>query len=457
MNVFGASRTSRGRAVPRGLAAVGYRAALGLTAVTDLLSADLRFGHMRRALAALAMPGGLPAIPRSRLDAQFREETAQPLPEPDLRCLLVAGPLDRGGVEAVVATLARGLPGQGIATEVVCTREGRTSSELRAAGVRVTLRSAAELPQLVGERDPDVVQLHRPDRELAASLLTTRVAVVPVFHAIESYLDAGTWMTLSALVSRPSVCVAVSAAVKAYFEDRLGSAAIHVVPNGVSGPPPGSGWERAAARRVVGDAVGAEIADDDILVVALQRFSDQKNPAGLVDAFLKGLAAEPRLRLVLAGSPENWLEVRRADLLRRASPLGGRVHLLGDSDPWVILRSGDLYALDSFAEGGPLSAVEAVMCGLPVVLSDVGFAGDLVASAGVQGAVVSRANSDYSQSAMARERRRRHQSNYDEFGATLAEAARFSRSPDGFVPPIFTQGAMILEHATVLRAAARNP
>lgn len=456
MDTLGASRTHRDRAVTRGLAAVGYRAALGLTAVTDLISADMRFGHLRRALATLAMPGGLPVVPRSPVDPLLRDQTPEPRPEQDLHCLLVAGPLDSGGVEAVVATLARGLPSQGITTEVVCTREGRTSSELRAAGVRVSLGSAAELPQLVEERNPDVVQLHRPDRELAASLLATRAAVVPVFHAIEAYLDAETWTTLSALMSRPSVCVAVSAAVKAYVEDRLGGSVIRVVLNGVSGPPPGSTWERAAARRMVGDAVGAEIAEDDIVVVALQRFSDQKNPAGLVDAFLLGVAAEPRLRLVLAGSPENWLEVRRADLLRRASPLGIRVHLLGDSDPWVILRSGDVYALDSFAEGGPLSAVEAVSCGLPVVLSDVGFAGDLVASAGVQGAVVSRANLDYSQSAMARERRRRHQSNRDEFGAALAGAASFSRSPDGFVPSNFTQATMILGHATALRAAARN-
>jgi len=128
--------------------------------------------------------------------------------------------------------------------------------------------------------------------------------------------------------------------VKTFFEQRLGVQGIQVVLNGVPGPPSRSAWERGAARRAVGRAVGAEISEDDLLVVALQRFSDQKNGAGLVDAFLAAVTAEPSLRLVLAGSPDNWLEVRRADLLRRASPLGGRVHLLGDSDPWVVLRAG---------------------------------------------------------------------------------------------------------------------
>jgi len=441
----------------RGLAVIGYRAALGLTFITDVLPSRVRFGHWQRVLSALAIRHGLASIPKSPLEAVVREATRAPQPEQDLRCLLVAGSLDGGGVEAVVASLARGLPAHGIVTEVVCTKEGRTSSELRAAGIRVTLASASELPRLVDERNPDVVQLHRPERELAAALLSSGVPVVPVFHAMESYLNTATWATLTALAGRSAGCVAVSAGVKTFFEQRLRVQGIQVVVNGVPELPPGSAWERGEARRAVGRAVGATITDDDLLVVALQRFSDQKNAAGLVDAFLAAVAAEPRLRLVLAGSPDNWLEVRRADLLRRASPRGDRVHLLGDSNPWVVLSAADVYALDSFAEGGPLSAVEAVVCGLPVVLSEVGFARDLVASAGVHGQVVSRANADYSQSALAAQRRRRHQSNRDEFADALAAAARYPRSAVGSVPPSFTEAAMVLGHATALRAAARNP
>lgn len=457
MDGLGDSPASGTGVAARGLAVIGYRAALGLTVITDVLPAEVRFGHWQRVLSALAIRNGLASVPRSPLEAVEREATPTPQPEQDLRCLLVAGSLDGGGVEAVVASLARGLPAHGIATEVVCTKEGRTSSELRVAGIRVTQASASELSELVDHRNPDVVQLHRPEREFAAALLSAGVPVVPVFHAMESYLTTPTWATLTALAARFPVCVAVSEGVKTFFEQRLGVQGIQVVLNGVPGPPSGSAWERGAARRAVGRAVGAEITEDDLLVVALQRFSDQKNGAGLVDAFLAAVTAEPRLRLVLAGSPDNWLEVRRADLLRRASPLGGRVHLLGDSDPWVVLRAGDVYALDSFAEGGPLSAVEAVMCGLPVVLSDVGLARDLVASAGVQGVVVNRANADYSQSAMAAQRRRRHQSNRDEFGAALAAAARYPHSRVGSVPPSFTEAAMVLGHATALRAAARSP
>lgn len=97
------------------------------------------------------------------------------------------------------------------------------------------------------------------------------------------------------------------------------------------------------------------------------------------------------------------------------------------------------------------------MCGLPVVLSDVGFASKLVSSEGVQGVVVNRANADYSQSSMAAQRRRRRQSNHNEFGAALAAAGRYSRSPIGSVPPDFTEAAMVSGHATALRAIVQTP
>lgn len=431
---------------------LAYRCLLGVTALTDALPARLRFGHWQRVLSLLAMRGGLPVVPRR---PQSSESLAPPRAEPretDLYCLLVAGALDGGGVEAVVSALALGLPAEGIAVEVVATRVGRISNELRHAGVRVIQCPASNLAQLIADRRPDLVELHRPDPELISAVLSTNTPVVPVFHAMESYLTRKAWSVLAELASRAPVCVAVSNGVRDFFEPRFETPTIVVVVNGVPPVPTTPSWVRDRARRDVGKAAGVEIADDDVLVVGLQRYSDQKNAAGLVDAFVKAVDSEPRLRLVLAGAPDNWLEVRRADAVRRASPHASRVHLLGDSDPETILRAGDVYALDSFAEGGPLTALEAVTHGLPVVLSDVGFARSLVSSPGVQGEVVPRANHDFSQKSMATERRRRSQSNKNEFSASLVRAAS-TRVVEGVVPDLFTERAMVAGHAAALRKA----
>lgn len=432
---------------------LAYRVMLGLTAITDALPARLRFGHWQGVLSLLALRGGLSTVPRQPQRRKSAEPKHAERVKPDLHCLLVAGSMDGGGVESVVATLAMGLPAEGIAVEVVTTHEGRISNELRAAGVRLTRCPAIDLAGLIADRGPDVVELHRPDAGLMRALLGTEVPVVPVFHAMESYLTRDTWSVLTQLAARAPISIAVSDGVKDFFIPHLGGSRIDVVVNGVPPVPPAVADEGDRARSALGEAIGVEIPQNDVLVVGLQRYSDQKNAAGLIDAFLKAVDFEPRLRLVLAGAPDNWLEVRRADAVRRTSTHAARVHLLGDSDPQTLLRAADVYALDSFAEGGPLSAVEAVVHGLPVVLSDVGFSRTLVSSAGVRGEVVPRANTDFTQASIARERRRRHQSNRVEFSAALVRAAAISRSDDRNVPNRFTERSMVAGHAAALRDA----
>lgn len=432
-------------------ARVGYRSVLGLTAATDLVPPRLRFGHWQRILDLLAVRGGLPVVPRRQAPPSVPDDGVPPaavLP-PRHSCLLISGSLDGGGVETVVSVLARGLTRHGFSVEVACSNLGRVSHELQAAGVRVTEASAQDLPALIAERRPDVIQLHRVDRTLIAPLMDAGVPVVPVFHAMESYLNDETWSVLRTMVNQWPSCIAVSDGVREYFAERLAGARIRVVVNGVRQVEPAL-LGRHAAREAVARAIGTEISDDDVLVVALQRFSDQKNAAGLVDAFLRAQEMAPRLRLIMAGSPDNWLEVLRANLLRRGHSAGARVHLLGDSDPWTVLSAGDLYALDSFAEGGPLSAVEAAVCGLPLVLSDVGFARELVAADGVRGEWVVRANADASARTMAQQRRRRHQSNRDEFSRALARTAALRRTAGGSVPEPFTEETMVRGHAMAL-------
>lgn len=434
-------------------ARVGYRAALGLTMITDLLPPRLRFGHWQRVLDLLAVRGGLPVVPRSQATVAPADDGSPLATRPPLyKCLVVTGSLDGGGVEAVVSALARGLPRHGFSIEVACSAVGRVSRELQASGVLVSQVSAHDLPALIATRRPDVIQLHRIDRALITPLIDTQAPVVPLFHAMESYLDEETWSALETLTRRSPLCVAVSDGVRAYFTKRLAAARIRVVVNGVRLLEAAS-TNRQAARETVGHAIGAEIHDDDVVIVALQRFSDQKNAAGLVDAFLRAQELDPRLRLIVAGAPDNWLEVLRADLLRRGHPDGARVHLLGDSDPWTVLNAGDLYALDSFAEGGPLSAVEAATCGLPLVLSDVGFARELVAADGVHGECVSRANADASATSIARQRRKRHQNNLDEFSQALVRTADLGRTAGGSVPEPFTEDAMLRGHAMALMDA----
>lgn len=443
--------TERGKRVPLWLENVGIRI---LTVVTDAIPPRYRFGHWNRVLAGLAFRDPLPAIESRGGFWHAARAIPAPAETSDVRCMLVVGSLDKGGIETVVAALAQGLPAHGVGVEVVCSAEGYTAGVLRERGVEVSLLQADDLPDHVLARRPDVIQLHRVETPLLTALRPFAQRTVPVFHAIESYIDRATWTSLARITADSPARIAVSHSVAGYFKDRLRCGDVQVVVNGVPDLDLSQLDRHRHQRDRLGSAVGVQFRGDDIIVVSLQRFSDQKNSAGLVDAFLLAAESNQRLHLVIAGSPDNWLEVRRSDILRRRHRMGDRVHFLGSSDALALLLGGDVFALDSYAEGGPVVAVEAISCGLPTVLSDVGFARELLAASRVPGRVVNRANAEFTGKSMARQRRRRHQANRAEFARALLLMAQQEPRVERGVPEAFTERNMIAEHARILREAA---
>lgn len=110
------------------------------------------------------------------------------------------------------------------------------------------------------------------------------------------------------------------------------------------------------------------------VVLAAGRLVPIKRFDLLIDAFEKVLAAHPDAHLLLAGDGE-----LREDLARRARRLSGRVHLLGwRRDLGRIFQEADTLALTSDNEGTPVTVIEALAAGLPVVATRVGGVEDVV-------------------------------------------------------------------------------
>jgi sugar transferase (PEP-CTERM/EpsH1 system associated) len=110
------------------------------------------------------------------------------------------------------------------------------------------------------------------------------------------------------------------------------------------------------------------------------RLQDVKDQACLIDAFarLRQLlpAERDRLRLVLVG--DGPLRARLAERIAAAN-LEHVVVLAGPrSDVAPVMRSFSLFALPSMAEGTPVTLLEAMASGLPVVASRVGGIPELV-------------------------------------------------------------------------------
>jgi glycosyltransferase involved in cell wall biosynthesis len=448
------------RSGPRAVHASGYVALTALTGLIDVLPGRLRFGHARTLTQRILGRSDVPRLPSTPQGSSTGPgaEVAGAAGAGDVVCALVTETLDVGGVEAVVGILALERPRLGIACAVVTLHGGRQAEALRRANVRVdVVGDAAGLSAALAEIRPDVVQVHTATPPMIDALIANGVPQVPVVHNVELYRGARAWAATTELSHCAPVTIAVSDAVRRDHLDHVGARGrgpVTVIPNGAPRSVVESVPPRSVARTRVSTALGVDLADD-VIVVCLARYDIQKNAVGLVDAFLRAASQDARLRLVVAGEPADWLEYRRADELRRSHRCADRVHLLGDSDAGTLLAAADIFALNSYFEGWPVAVTEARTLGLPVVMSDVGGAHELVGADGIAGAVVPNpSGATLTRRSVARARRRLHQRTRPAFAEAIVAVAR-SRPGRASQAPAYTRGEMVAAHADILLRVAR--
>jgi glycosyltransferase involved in cell wall biosynthesis len=182
-----------------------------------------------------------------------------------------------------------------------------------------------------------------------------------------------------------------------------------------------------AAHRDGRERVRAELAvsDDTVLVVTLANLRAHKDYPTLLGAARRALDAGAAIRVVAVG--QGPLE---ADVMAQAGRLGlgDAFQLLGyRADALDVLAAGDIFTLSSKAEGYPVSLMEALALGLPVVATAVGGIPAAVRS-GVEGLTVPAARPDLlgdALAALAKDDRKRA-----EFGqAARARSAMFDIRP----------------------------
>lgn len=179
--------------------------------------------------------------------------------------------------------------------------------------------------------------------------------------------------------------VAVSPDLLAWLVDKVGisPAKALLIPNGID-LAPYRGARSGSRRR---GELAAFAPAGTVLIGHVARLDKVKDQAGLLSAFkrLQEQSVRADCRLVIAGEgPERAeLEARIAQL-----GLGESVRLLGNrSDVPELLAACDVFVLSSIAEGMPITLLEAMAAGLPVVATDVGGVASVV-EAGVTGTLV---------------------------------------------------------------------
>jgi glycosyltransferase involved in cell wall biosynthesis len=302
---------------------------------------------------------------------------------PRRRVLVLITLTEMGGAQTYVAALLPALR-QEFDVTVAAHGSGWLAEQANAAGVpfvalqhvrrplspREDLRGLRELVRLIRRVRPDVVHANSSKAgvlgRLAAALTGVPVRLFTVHGwafkahsglAAKAYLWAD--RAMRPLTTR-TICVARSELAAGVRARTCRADATVVIRNGVR-------LDRPRRRHPA-------VADGPATVLAVGRLREPKDFLTLVRATAQLPAGSARV-LIVGDGPD------RAAIDHEVSRLGLRdtVELLGErADVAELLAGSDVFVLPSRSEGMPMSVLEAMAAGLPVVASAVGGVPELV-------------------------------------------------------------------------------
>lgn len=110
--------------------------------------------------------------------------------------------------------------------------------------------------------------------------------------------------------------------------------------------------------------------NDNLKILHIGRFSEQKNHKGLIDAFKLFREEKPNSELWLIGDGPLKEEIEE---YAKENGLYSSVKFLGlQSNVYGFLHEADIFTLPSIYEGIPMTLIEAMGTGLPIVATEVG-------------------------------------------------------------------------------------
>lgn len=285
-----------------------------------------------------------------------------------------------GGAEIMCENLSYALTELGHEVIVVSLYDEHTliASRMEKAGIRILyldkrlgldLSMVSKLTKLMQREKPDVVHTHLDVIKYAAA--AARLAGVPkCVHTVHSLAQKEAEGRAQKIINGTyfrwgwSVPVALTPQVQTSVSEfyRLPLEKIPMIYNGIdlSRCIPKASYETG----------------DTVTILHVGRFDFPKNHAGLLKAFRMLLETSPQCRLRLVGDGElrGEMEALAADL-----GISGQVTFCGmQQNVYPYLHDADILVLPSVYEGNPMTIIEAMGTGLPIVASRVGGIPDMI-------------------------------------------------------------------------------
>lgn len=292
--------------------------------------------------------------------------------ERTLRVLHLIPSLVGGGAERQLVYLCEALAGTEADVHVAYLHEGPNLARLENANVqlhRITglsnhdPRICLRVIQLIKSLHVNVVQTWLLQMDVfggAACLATSTPWLLSERSSAQMYSHRWKFRLRRWIGSKATAIIANSQGGLDYWASTIRSPLNTVIPNVVP-------LREIAARKVPEEA--GEVKADRRVVLLVGRYSEEKNLFTALKALDIALARLTDVDAVFLGDGPLRCELERS---RDALEYKARIHILGYStEVWGWLKRASLYVSLSRFEGSPNTALEAIACGCPVVLSDI--------------------------------------------------------------------------------------
>jgi len=299
---------------------------------------------------------------------------------PLIKVLHILDSLNRGGAETMELDLCRNAKANGLDLTFVATGGGDLEKEFRDSGadfirlsrrLPIDLSLVSRLRRIIEEREIDVVHSHQPVEALHLYLATRGSGVKRVLTLHGVYAGTKNDLALKFVLPRMDARVVLGRHLPAWLAQEQSidaNLSFVVINNGVDSA------RLASTGRPLRTELG--LAQDATLLGMVANFyaDRRKDQLTVCKALPQLFARDAAAQFVFVGSsdgaPHLFDEV--VDCCRQQC-ISDRVHFLGKrADIPDVLSSLDAFVLSSRWEGSPIAVMEAMMIGIPVVLSDIG-------------------------------------------------------------------------------------
>jgi glycosyltransferase involved in cell wall biosynthesis len=298
-----------------------------------------------------------------------------------MKILHLLDSVNRGGAETQVLDICRNASRFGLEITLVAGGGGVLEDDFRDSGVEyirldrklpVDMHFSSQLRRIMKERNIEVVHGYQAVDGLHLYLATRRLSGVKSVLSFQGFIPGRkNRLTAKLIAPRMDANISVSKSLMRYLSDDAGIKRFdnfHVIYNGAD----------EKRLRPGGASIKSELnlnANERVAGMVANFTADPtKDQLTICRALPQVLERFPDLHFVFAGRVAHGAEGKLAECVDLCAEKGiaGNVHFLGArSDVPDILADLELFVFSSRREGFPVAVSEAMLTGVPLILSDI--------------------------------------------------------------------------------------